>query len=279
MKHPLSQLVHFAGEETALVSRVKKSVEWVASKPEGRALLEEARALHRKPLKIITDSRVHNIGYGNHLGEHVIYANPNVTDKLQFHGNNGEVIQGSLERFFPHEFKHATQSNVIANAQDYLVRKQQIMEESLPPVPYEKYLHRIKTAIHDDKALKRILGEMYDAHVAPHASRGLETALTKSDHDPVIQKFVRKYETPAIETENLIMQKYRGEPARTTNYAKSGVHEEYIKSMDRDGFIETALESIRMKIKEQRATVGSQAVRGGKRTEPKPRKGNWSENT
>ncbi|MEJ0009071.1 MAG: hypothetical protein WDN72_00075 [Alphaproteobacteria bacterium] len=51
----LENLVRFIGEDEGLVARVREAVEWVASTPEGLAKLEEARALHGKPLDIITD--------------------------------------------------------------------------------------------------------------------------------------------------------------------------------------------------------------------------------
>lgn len=276
MANALAELVVFIGEEGALLERVKKAVEWVASKPEGQAILEEARALHGKPLTIITDSKIYNIGYGDHLGNHVVYANPNVLDKLQLHGENGEVIQHSLERFFPHEFKHAAQPNVLLHAQQYLARRQQIMLESMPPLPFEKYAHRIQATIHDDVALRDVLGEIYEEHIGPYVSQGMETITDRAAHDPIVQRFIDKYEIPAIEIENAMMQKYRGEAARVTGYAKSGIYEEYIQSMDRDGFIESALTSIRAQAPEKKVSASSK-LRGGKRTDPKPRTGGWTE--
>src|SRR4051812_43493926 len=132
MVNALSELVHFAGEETALVSRVKQAVEWVASKPEGLAILKEARALHGKPLEIITDSTIHNIGYGDHLGNHVVFANPLVNDHMFLHGKNGERIHNGLERYFSHEFTHAAQPDVLVHAQQYVARRSQIVESCFP---------------------------------------------------------------------------------------------------------------------------------------------------
>ena len=46
MPRLLSELVHFIGEDAALVAQAKKAIRWLASKPEGRAVLEDAMALH-----------------------------------------------------------------------------------------------------------------------------------------------------------------------------------------------------------------------------------------
>lgn len=277
MGSALSELVHFVGKETALVSRVKQAVEWVASKPEGLAILEEARALHGKPLKVITDSTVHNIGYGDHLGNHVVFANPLVSDHMYLHGQGGEQIPNSLERFLSHEFKHAAQPNVLKHAQQYLARRSQIVEGYFSVIPMENYMHRMDAVKGNNAALKELLGEIYDAHIGPKALQITEDMAHKAGADPIVQEFVAKYEVPAIEFENLMMKKYKGEPGRTTDYVKSSDYEQLVKSTDRDGFIESALASIRVHVPEEMAQ-GAENFRGGKRTEPAPRQGGWSGN-
>jgi hypothetical protein len=274
----LSELVHFVGEETALVSRVKQAVEWVASKPEGHAILEEARALHGKPLKIITDSTVHNIGYGDHLGNHVVFANPLVSDHMHLHGQNGERIHNGLERFLSHEFQHAAQPNLLEHAQQYVARRAEIVAGCFPEIPMENYMQRINAVKGNNAALKELLGEMYDAHIGPKALQMTENMIRKVGADPIVQEFAAKYEVPAIEFENLMMKKYKGEPWRTTDYVKSGDYEQLVKSTDRDGFIESALASIRVHVPEEIAQ-GAETFRGGKRTEPAPRNGGWAKNS
>ena len=248
MNSTLSEFVNFVGEETLLVSRVKEAVEWVASKPEGLAILEEARALHKKPLKIITDSTVYNLGYGDYLGNHVVFANPLVNDHMYLHGQNGERIHNGLERFFAHEFKHGAQSNVLINAKLYIERRAEITAESFPIIPYAQYQRQINIAKNDNSALKKIFGKMYDTHVGPKALQMTKILVVKFGEDPIIQEFVAKYEVPAIEFENLMMQKYKDEPGRTTDYINSAIYDELIKSTDRNGFIESALANFRLHV-------------------------------
>ncbi|MEI7669553.1 MAG: hypothetical protein WCJ33_05690 [Pseudomonadota bacterium] len=204
----LKRLVNFVGEETELVSRVEEAVEWVFSKPEGRDMLEKAYKLHKNPLKIITDSTVHNLGYGDLDGNHVVYVNPELIDLQVLNGKSGEKIQATLERFFSHEFLHSTQPDVILNAQNMLARKQEIQNEVLPQIPFEQYQQRIMDASNSDVALAELLGEIYDTHIADSAAELTRTMINRFANDEIIKKFTDKYETPAIEFENLMMEKY-----------------------------------------------------------------------
>lgn len=198
---------------------------------------------------------------------------------MQLHGQNGERIHYSLERFFSHEFKHAAQPNLLEHAQQYVARRSEIVAEYFPVIPVEKYLHRFEVVKYDNNALRKVFGDMYDAHIGPNALQMTKDMVRKVAADPVIQDFTAKYETPAIEFENLMMGKYRGEPGRTTDYAKSNIYEELVKATDRDGFVESALASYRMQVPEQAMDSGTQNFRGGKRTEPKQRQGGWSKNS
>lgn len=45
-----------------------------------------------------------------------------------------------------------------------------------------------------------------------------------------------------------MMQKYKGEPGRTTDYINSAIYDETIKSTDRNGFIESALAAFRVHV-------------------------------
>ena len=247
------ELVDFVGEEPLLVARVKKAVEWVFSKPEGREMLESAYRLHGEPLKIITDSTIHNLGYADHLGNHVVFANPLVNDVMVLNGQAGEKIPNTLERFFSHEFTHAAQPDVFAHGQAMIMEKQRIIAESMPQIPIEDYFHRLGAAKNNDAALQQVFGEVYDTHIAPHAQQMNQTMMDNLSQGQAIQKFAKEYETPAIEFENMMMGKYRGEPGRTTDYTKSGDYDEMLKSMDRKGFIDSAMQGFR-------ASVPAQAI-------------------
>lgn len=246
MLDQLSRLVSLTGEQYELTSRVESALEWLALKPEGIAILEEAYALHKKPLKIFVSQRVNSLGYGDHIGNHIVFANPLINDHMNLNGQNGERIRDSLERFLSHELKHATQPDLLIHAQKYIARRQEIMGEHLPSVPLKRYQPRITAVKHDDIALRQVFGVMYDAHVGPVANQLMTDMIQKAANDPIIKDFCDIYETPAIEFENLIMSKYKEEPCRSVDYVKSAIYDEMIKAMDRGAFVEAALASFRV---------------------------------
>lgn len=236
MTHALQELVHLVGEDASLVARVKQAVEWIASKPEGLAILEEARALHGKPLVIRVDANAEEVGYGDQ-GEHVITANPLLSESIVFHGKNGESILNSLERFFCHEFKHAVQPGILGFEQEYTSRRARIMEEHFTPPPMEEYSYRMRAAVNDSEVLRALAAEIYDEHIAPQL-KGVMDALAA---DPIIQGVVDKYETGAMEFENFMMEKYKNEPHRMMDYLRSEV-------ISREGFVESIVASIQENI-------------------------------
>ncbi len=281
MASVLSNLVYFVGEETALAARAMKAVEWVASKPEGHAILEEAKRLYGQPVHIVTDPSfvVHNIGFGIYEGKPAVFINPNAIEVAKFIDEHGKQFPFSLERFFSHEFKHAAQPNLLEEVGAYAQRRQQYYEETTPEVPFEQYRHRIETAKNDVGQLKDILGEIYDTHIFAQAKAGLQRMMEKSAQDSLIQQFTAKYETPAIEFENLMMCKYKNEPSRTTDYVSSGIFDDVAWQADRQGFIDNAIVSLKAAEQQISQAGGTQTFRGGERTEPKPREGGWAEKT
>ncbi len=270
----LSELVLFVGEEPELTARVRQAVEWVASKPEGLAILQQAKQLHGKPITIITSSKVSFTGYGDHSNNNVIFANPLVNDHTYLHSQNGEPINNSLERFFAHEFMHATQPDVLNHAKQYIAKRSEVFERCTPAIPYEQYQHRFKAIKDDDDAAKALFGEIYDKHIGSKAVETTYAAIRILSEDPFVQAFSAKYEVPAIEFENLMMSKYKGESGRILDYINSGIYEELIKSTDRVSFIESALTSFREHVPK---SADTRIERGSESTKPKPREGGWAE--
>ena len=246
---PLStELVHLVGREEHLNLRVRKAIDWITSKPEGLKILEEAKILYGTSLPILVDPSVHAIGYGDHLGNHLILANPIINDNMFLQDVNGGTLQNSLERFLCHELKHATQFDVLTHAQKYTVRYSIFIGESFPNIPFNKYLRRIEAIKNKDDALRELFGEIYDAHVADKAKQIMEEVLHKLSTDTIAQDFIQKYEVPAIQFENEMMQKYKGEVRRSEDYVNSGVYDQLLKATDRGAFIESSLTSYRAQV-------------------------------
>jgi hypothetical protein len=280
MATALSELVHFVGEESALVLRARKAVEWVASKSEGHAVLEAAKKLHGEPVHVITDPSfvINNIGFGAYHGKPAVFVNPVAVETAKIITETGESIPMSLERFFSHEFEHAAQPNLLEKAGEYAQRRNQYFEGMIPDVTFEQYRHRIEATKGDATQLEGILGEIYDTHILAQSKAGLQRMVEKSAQDPVIQQFTAQYETPAIEFENLMMRKYKNEAGRTLDYTKSAVFDDEAWKADRQGFIDNATASIRANMPKEKVADSGQ-LRGGTRTDPQKREGGWAENS
>jgi hypothetical protein len=247
MTDQLIQLVHFIGEESELLTHVRQAVAWVECKPEGLAILKEAKALHGKPLKIVIDSKTTNVGYGIN-GEHIVHANPLVSNHYIFRGQNGENIHGSTERFISHELAHAAQKGVLQQGE----AKERLLEIYLnsfsAAVPIDSYFHRLEAAKHNNVKIRKILGEMYDEHIVVKQQQLMEDIIQKISEDPLYQAYVKEYEVPAIEFENLLMR-YKDEPKRSTDYVSSAIYDELFnnetaKEIDREAFIQGGLTSL-----------------------------------
>lgn len=127
----------------------------------------------------------------------------------------------------------------------YAQRREQYFQASLPEVPWEQYRNRILAVRKDEQKLKRILGKIYDKHLYEPAKAGLERMLQESAQDPIIQEFTWKYETPAIDFENLMMGKYESEAKRMADYIQSGSFSEEAWKADREGFINNSIASLK----------------------------------
>lgn len=271
MATPLSELVHFIGEETAFLAHAKKAVEWIFSKPEGLKILEDAKALHGKPLAIIVDTRLPVSGYGKfwlqdkagiqQTYEHAVGFSPKIIEDAVLLGTDGQKIALTEEQFFVHEFAHAAQPQALEQMEQYLTRQNQIIQEAhrefnIPTgFPMEKYVHRIK-ADKSEAGLRQTLSDIYDECIAPHRD-GLQDAQRaikgRIDADPAIIEFRKRFETPALEFENGFMGKYKNTPARNTDYALSSSVDEVIElTLNKDKWLDTNMKAI-AKVRDARA--------------------------
>jgi hypothetical protein len=269
----LSELVTFEGNDAALVADVEAAVKWVASKPEGMKLLEQAKEVHGKHLVICVDGHSPMSGYAPN---HEITVNPIALATDGVLAEDGTTIPFTLERFLAHEFTHATQGITAEDVMPYVLRQGKIFENNMPKVPFEQYTQRLELAVRNDEQLKATLAEIYDTHIGPHLDEALETINQTLSDDPIVQAYAEKYEIPAIENENLIMGKYRNESSRMKEYALSGVWDSS-ELIEREAWINTNFANYRAYASQQQA--GDHKGRGGKRTPPDQTKrdGNWSD--
>ena len=163
------------------------------------------------------------------------------------HCQNGDIIPFSLERTLAHEFQHAAQPGLLENAQDYLQRRQELHNEYISEIcsviPFEDYRHRVEAIREDPAALRELFGEIYDTHVEKPMKEGFDRLRERISQDEICHKFIAKYETPAIEFENLMMGKYHGEAGRILDYLNSGYLGEEAWTMERQEFIDSAMTS------------------------------------
>lgn len=237
MTHTLSDLVTFIGQDDEWMARAKHAVEWVASKPEGMALLEEAYQLHGKPLPIIVDCDREDVGYG-HDGKHMMVVNPPQIPIQYLWSKDGGIIQNSLERYFSHEFKHATQVGLLEAEPEYMAHKQPIADEEdaekkriISAIPLDQYKHRLQAATNAVMFFK-IWDEIYHAHIGDKFAVCHERAIQALEANPVVQHVVDTFEVPAMDSENLIMGKYKGEAERAEDYHRSSLYPEGIQKME-----------------------------------------------
>lgn len=231
MATPISELVHFIGEDTQAVRRAKEAVGWLAKKPAIIEVLEEAKRLHGKPLPISVSPLHLSAGYGVMTAtgelEHAVHYNPALFDGIKLKAVDGTHITFSHERFLAHEFKHASQPDALKNGVEYAARKQRIGEEIAAefPVPQsdpEKFMHRFAAAKDDPQQARRVFEDMYDEVIAPRIpiqERAQAAAMDRIKKDPKITRYFQQFEEPAIAFENQIMHGL--EPARITDYVDS----------------------------------------------------------
>lgn len=255
MANEITELVHIIGEEPQLNSRISKAIEWISSKPEGMSLLKEAHVLHGKPLEILCDSKIATLVYGSN-GKHIIHANPLISDHYVFRSLNGEPIPCSVERFISHELKHAAQEGMLQQQAVAGHRMLEITFESIGNIiPFDQYFHRLDAAQNDLGRLRKTLEEMYDIHIVPNRKQLMNDIIQKAGYDPIYQKYIKDYEVPAIEFENLMM-KYKNEPARSTDYLEAAIYDELLKNetvkkLERESFIDSFLSSFEASVEQK----------------------------
>lgn len=221
--------------------------EWIDSIPEGHEKLEEALALHGKPLLIIATPDVKAAGFsvlrpdqyegGNEQGPlPFIRVNPDHIPLHRMKAENGSEIRNSLARTLSHELCHSTQPDVIAKGVTAIEKIYKFcqFEPSLDFLPsYEKR----KSALRNDEQLQALLGEMYDEHISPQVTEHNKQALAMLKKDEDVRVYAKEFEKPAVEFENLMMA-YKGEKPRSTDYLNSLMEEAIDEAGARAHFIE-----------------------------------------
>ncbi len=242
MNPSLSELIRLSGEENALSARIEMAVDWLAATPEGRDMLEIARARHGPPLTFHTDSTLKEVGYGNLAGAHIVNCNPLVTDATTLLSDTGLHIPIRLERFVAHELSHATRPDMLESAKRYVSRKMELLAKTLSDIPVDAYRFRLALT-HNAEARIKIFGEMYDTHIGSQSQKLEDRFFEEVSRDPLITAHLKAYEEPAIRFENHMMQRYFGEPGRTLDYLHSATYETLAPALDRENFIASAMEA------------------------------------
>ncbi len=264
-------MIYLDGDEPEMISRVEKAIEWIDSKPEGHAKLEEAVTLHGHHVVIYVSSKIDQTGFMMHDGMPIVAINPKSIDHEILHGENGEAIQMTVERALAHELLHATQPNVYAIGSEYFARRTQISAEAMPDIPFDKYQHRFAFIngeadinVGEVKA-RELLSEIYDAHIGQKSLEFSHDVAARVGADPICQRFISDYEVPAIEFENLMMKKYKGEAGRTKDYAKSVDIEKVVQATDKDNYMTASVASWRagrIKAAEDEMALASSRIGG-----------------
>lgn len=213
----IKNLFRIAGEEGPALRSVEEALEWLLSpKAEGigQKLLQDAHALHGKPLTIVASTEAGS-GYLNAIGEHTIRINPDHVGKVSILAADGTSHAMSVERCLGHELKHAGQARVSEGAAEKMLLEAQIGASHQNLLTAEQRTAQFEPMIN---AL-----EAPDYHTArQHLARYVdETALPMQEAvdrelftHPDYVKHLEEFEMPAIEVENRIAA-LRSEPIRT----------------------------------------------------------------
>lgn len=265
MLTPIPELVQFIGKETPLLNHLKEVVAWIASMPEGMKILQQARAMHGKPVTIFVDEKSVESCYGHFTLidrdgkqteiDHAICITP-ASFKMPLNGSNGEKFLMTPARLLAHEFKHAAQEFALEETAAYNQRYYEINRETSEKLGFldpntalnemiQPYIHRFKAARSDEERLK-IFSDMYDERIAPIAAKIKDSEADfqkKMSADPIVRRFVENFEIPAIEFENTMMR-HKGEPERTTDYIGSFAYSQWLENVgDKDKWVNLQMDS------------------------------------
>lgn len=211
-------LFKIVGEEGPLLRRVEEAMAWLLShrgEKIGERLLQEAHALHGKPLTIMI-SELEQTGYYNLLGEHAIHLNPKHLAGTLIKASNGANRASSIERALAHEMVHAGQRGA-ASAESGLAfqvirgRAQAAATAHFTPEQLlEHNTHLVEAANASD--YQTVMQHVHD-YVDKVALPIEESVRHHMQNDPAFRKYVSEIEAPAVAVENHIA-KLRGEPLR-----------------------------------------------------------------
>jgi len=245
MVRKLEELVHFTGDDPALVARAREAVEWIYDKPEGWEILEKTYELHGAKLEIVVNPTIDSTSYEH--DDHSVRVNPNLDSAKSYNDVEGGNHPCSLERQLAHEFYHAAHPIDPASRRSYsfsLVMAAMHAQDAayIFPLPTKGYEHRIEAAGNDPVKLSEIYGEIFDKY-----TKQISKAKTKAINRDIYQngflgEYYREHESPTIEFENRIMA-YRGEASRNIDYLENPtlLNKEYDLSRDREASIEAAV--------------------------------------
>ncbi len=211
MKTNTQNLYRIVGEEGASLERLKEAVAWLLSpKAEGigQKLLEDAYALHGKPVTINV-SQIADDAY-DHV-THAIDINPDNLQKMSFGASQHVSVEGTLA----HELTHSGQTRI----KEGLAKVEKLKGEIL-----DSHLQQFPDALKPQDELMKKVTEATDAKSASaysqqyleEVARFNEELERKLHAHPKYIEFIREFEDPAVAVQNNVAR-LRGEPLRT-NY-------------------------------------------------------------
>ncbi len=247
--------IQFTGEQTPDFFRAKAAFDKVVAYPEVLEKLEEAERLHLAPLKIeVSES---NPGAHYDFNQHTIYCNPAYVEAQTLLTMAGQPSQMTLERFFAHEIAHSAQAGVgdiaEATARGFEIEGN---HASIPAIRWKEW----EGIAHDEKAVRARAAEVYDAVIGNRYAEIGAAILRDKEQDPIIQKFIKEYEIPAMTFENAIAAKLN-QPQRKLDYLHSACDPG--AEFSRNTFIESRTAAILdiKKARDKRAGQDPQSIR------------------
>lgn len=238
------------------------SFEWIASKAEGHTVLEKMLELHGKPLLVVATPEVKAAGFAvlEEGAQPMLRLNPDHLPLMRMRAADGSEIRNSVDRTISHELAHAAQPNLAELGKEAIERIHQVSKFEPSFEALFTYKERMKAA-RTVPQLKRLFGEMYDAHLAPQVAGHNKQALQILQADPIVLRYAEDFEKPAIEFENLMMG-YKGEKGRSTDYVHSLMEESVDTAGARNLFVEqNAAEMIAMrKAKATASRIGKNPI-------------------
>lgn len=212
-----SKYVVVYGPDGLDCQKVDRTLRRLFSLPEVKKVIEDAYALHKKPLEVVVDRNLPNGGYSDGHCSHRIYYNFDLDELITV---GGEMFLDTEERFFCHELVHATQSGILDKTDMVNKTKKEaskiFIQQILPFV--NEVLEAEKARRNGARPFDEELSRYFDDEILPLLRQKVAAIQNVYLESQEFMDYVNRYEIPAVRFENMMAEKYGFGLPRTEDY-------------------------------------------------------------